>query len=127
MKEQRCPCPITVGEARTRLREALYKAPMRLHAEIDHTRNAFDELISMHPSVLFLFDIPTPAGRLLRSVPELGLFLPLRIHRWQDAQKQNWISDYAIRDSLPVNAAPDTEALAMLEKAQRELIDLLCH
>lgn len=95
------PLPVTVGEARSALREALNARGIAIFAEWDQTREAFNDLLTIPASVVFSFAPRMPLWRILRAAPALGAELPLKIQLWQDKNLDNWLT----HTNLPALAA----------------------
>lgn len=103
--------PCTVGEARSTVREALHQRGIRIDAEIDQTRNAFNELISVAAAVTFLFAPRREVARLQQALPQLAPYLPLKLCLWQDADSNNWVS-YTDLPALVAACPPCTGVVA---------------
>ncbi len=118
------PLHVTVGEARSALREALNARGIAIFSEMDQTREAFNDLLTIPASVVFTFGPRMTLWKVLRAAPALGAELPLKIQLWQDKNLDNWLT-YTDLSSLA--AAYETPAL--LEDADflqlRQLMDTL--
>lgn len=118
------PLHVTVGEARSALREALNASGIAIFSEMDQTREAFNDLLTIPASVVFTFGPRMTLWKVLRAAPALGAELPLKIQLWQDKNLDNWLT-YTDLSSLA--AAYETPAL--LEDADflqlRQLMDTL--
>ncbi|MDD6181362.1 MAG: hypothetical protein ACI33N_05945 [Desulfovibrionaceae bacterium] len=120
------PLSVTVGEARAALREALHVRNAAIFMELDHTREAFNDLFTVPASVSFLFGPRHPLWRVLRLFPALGAGLPLSIRLWQDAEGANWLTctDMDALAALAAGAADDPD-FRQLRALMDELIPLI--
>ncbi|MDD2965947.1 MAG: hypothetical protein PHN64_00420 [Desulfovibrionaceae bacterium] len=118
--------PCTVGEARSAVREALHQRGIPIDAEIDLTRNAFTELITVSAAVTFLFAPRREMARIQQTMPQLAPCLPLKLCLWQDAQSNNWLSythlPTVVAQCPPAAVAAAAEDIAALSALLEALV-----
>lgn len=122
------PLQVTVGEARSTLREALNTRGITIFSEMDHTRSAFNDLLTLPASVVFLFAPRMPLWRVLRAAPALGADLPLKICLWQDNEMHNWLSATdmaALLTARGVDNLREHEDILLLSALMDELTTLI--
>jgi uncharacterized protein (DUF302 family) len=100
------PSNHSVDETIERLKGILHSKGITLFAVIDHSGEAAEAGMTMHPTKLLIFGNPKAGTPLMLAAPSSAIDLPLKILVWEDAQSKVWISynnpDYILkRHGLP--------------------------
>jgi len=75
--------PYTFNETVDRLRANIEKRPLKLFAEIDHSKGAASIDLELAPSTVFIFGNPKGGTPLMTRNPQIGIVLPLKMHVYQ--------------------------------------------
>jgi uncharacterized protein (DUF302 family) len=110
----------SVDEALAKLQSILHAKGITIFALIDHSGEAGQVGMEMHPTKLVIFGNPKGGTPLMLAVPTIAIDLPIKILIWEDGQGKVWVSynspEYlAERHGLPSNLLPNlafVEALA---------------
>lgn len=82
----------SVDETVDKLKNILQSKGITLFALVDHSREADQVGMKMHPTKLLIFGSPKAGTPLMLAAPSIAIDLPLKILVWEDDQAKVWIS-----------------------------------
>ncbi|OIQ63299.1 hypothetical protein GALL_551600 [mine drainage metagenome] len=93
--------PYSVNETMDRLVSELNKRHIHIFARIDYQANARDVGVNIRPETLLIFSKLSHSTPLVKEAPMFGVYLPMRVLAWQDANGQVWIGYNDITKAAP--------------------------
>ena len=86
------PSPYSVADTLQRLDTVLREKGMTIFARIDHSGEADQVSMEMHPTQLLIFGNPRGGTQPMQAAPTLAVDLPLKALVWEDAEGKVWIT-----------------------------------
>lgn len=96
----RTPSPHDVSVTMDRLVEAVTGAGAMVVSRVDHAAAAQGADMTLAPTQLLVFGNPAIGTPAMLDNPLAGLFLPLRVLAYEDAEGQTWLAYYDPEEML---------------------------
>ncbi|ATG42803.1 hypothetical protein PhaeoP18_00835 [Phaeobacter piscinae] len=116
------PSQKPVAETMDALQAAVEGAGATVFARVDHAGGAQKVDLSLGDAQLLIFGNPKLGTPVMQADPRAGLFLPLKILAYQDAEGQVWLTYEDPAEMLSALDVPtDAEAVAKMQGALGKL------
>ncbi|WP_405106931.1 DUF302 domain-containing protein [Phaeobacter sp. BS52] len=116
------PSQKPVAETMDALQAAVEGAGATVFARVDHAAGAQKVDLSLGDAQLLIFGNPKLGTPVMQADPRAGLFLPLKILAYQDAEGQVWLTYEDPAEMLSALDVPaDAEAVAKMQGALGKL------
>ncbi|AHD10307.1 DUF302 domain-containing protein [Phaeobacter gallaeciensis] len=116
------PSQKPVAETMDALQAAVEGAGATVFARVDHAAGAQKVDLSLGDAQLLIFGNPKLGTPVMQADPRAGLFLPLKILAYQDAEGQVWLTYEDPAEMLSGLGVPaDAEAVAKMQGALGKL------
>jgi uncharacterized protein (DUF302 family) len=114
-----------VDETVEKLKTILQSKGITLFALIDHSGEAANVGMKMHPTKLLVFGNPKAGTPVMLAAPSSAIDLPLKILIWEDAQQKVWVTYNSpaylqVRHNIPAELLPNVSVVEAVAKSAAE-------
>ncbi|KAF0677597.1 DUF302 domain-containing protein [Profundibacterium mesophilum] len=111
-----------VGEAMARLEAAVKEAGATIFAKVDHAAGAREAGMTLADSQLLIFGNPALGTPAMQADALAGLYLPLKVLVYADAEGQTWVAYEEVEETLDnLDVDDDAEYVGKMEDALEKL------